>query len=82
MSTLPTEFVVYSDEREELRLSITEFKGKPYVHLRVWGFSTTSKAPGKRYPTRHGMTIRPSQVAALIAALEKVSGLVKSGMGR
>ena len=58
--------VIEKNSRESIVVSETEYKGNKYVDVRVFykdGPEETLK------PTRKGVSIRPEQVAELIAAL-------------
>ena len=58
--------VIEKNSRESIVVSETEYKGNKYVDVRVFykdGPEETLK------PTRKGVSIRPGQVAELIAAL-------------
>ena len=58
--------VIEKNSRESVVVSETEYKGNKYVDVRVFykdGPEETLK------PTRKGVSIRPEQVAELIAAL-------------
>ena len=58
--------VIEKNSRESIVVSETEYKGNKYVDVRVFykdGPEKTLK------PTRKGVSIRPEQVAELVAAL-------------
>ena len=58
--------VIEKNSRESIVVSETEYKGNKYVDVRVFykdGPEETLK------PTRKGVSIRPEQVAELVAAL-------------
>jgi hypothetical protein len=65
-------------EREELRVSLTEWKGERYVALRVW-----RTGRGRWFPDpRRGLTVRiaelPDVLDALAAAADSVTAYLAS----
>ena len=65
MST-PTEFLdIRRSDSERLRITISEFKGRTFIDLRVW-YSTES---GEFKPGRAGVSLRPEQVGEVVQGL-------------
>src|SRR5438067_480849 len=62
----------------ELRVSLDEYQGRPYISLRLWQFHRSS---GAWFPTKKGASIRLSEAASVIDALESAMGLA-GGSGR
>ncbi len=57
-------------KRVELRIAISEFEGKYFIHLREW-----VQIGKKRWiPTKLGCTIRPYELKDAIRALQKAQG--------
>jgi|GEM_PF-6960495 len=82
MSAPAMELTVWGNECEELRLSVVGFKGNTYIHLRVWGRSTSGRYAGKLFPTRRGLTFKPSQLPALLEAMGAASSFVDAELDR
>ncbi len=61
------------DERAELRVSIDEYQGHPYISVRVWTYD--ARVDGW-WPSRKGVSVRLSEAegvaAALTEAIERV----------
>jgi hypothetical protein len=53
---------------EELRISLGEYKGYPFVSLRVW----FKDQAGDFYPTKKGVTLRPDEIGEAIASLRAI----------
>lgn len=51
---------------EQLRLSLSEFKGKLLVDLRVW---YTPRDGGECAPTQKGVSFKPEMIGEMIGAL-------------
>lgn len=65
MST-PTEFLdIRRGDSERLRVTVSEYRGRTLVDLRVW-YSTDS---GEFKPGRAGVSLRPEQVGEVMRAL-------------
>jgi hypothetical protein len=65
MST-PTEFLdIRRSDSERLRVTVSEYRGRTLVDLRVW-YSTNS---GEFKPGRAGVSLRPEQVGEVMQAL-------------
>jgi len=60
--------------REELRVSLDEFKGRPYVSLRVW----ERDASGHWWPTKRGVSVRLSEARDVAEALLEALDLVEA----
>ena len=56
---------------EELRVTLTEYQGKPLLDLRVF---TTYRTTGEVGPTKKGVTIKVELLPDLIAALRQAEG--------
>lgn len=56
-------------DRSEVRLSLSAFRGKKTIDLRLF-FLTTE---GEWLPTKKGVALRPEEVPSLIAELECAS---------
>ena len=67
MSDPRTLLVLPKNSREEIRLSITEFKGATYVDLRTW---YEPREGGERKPSREGVSLRPQALPQLLEALK------------
>jgi hypothetical protein len=58
------------DAGEELRVELAEFKGHPYISLRVWAPGTD----GRFWPVKgKGVSVQLREAAGLIAALERIA---------
>lgn len=63
------------NKREEIRLRLTEWEGKPYVDIRVF----FAKGEGGWAGTRKGICLSAEQLPELVAAIEKSSEAVGGG---
>jgi len=64
---------IQKNARERVRISLMEFRGSPYIDVRVWFV-----APGGEYKaTSKGVTIRPNQVAQLLQGLMLASQMLE-----
>jgi hypothetical protein len=61
------------DGREELRVSLAEFNGHPFVALRVW----QRDASGQWWPTRKGFSIRLSEAREVADTLAEALALTR-----
>lgn len=61
------------DGRDELRITLKTFEGRPYVALRAW----ERGSDGQSYPTKKGVTVRIHEIPDVIAALHQVEGLLE-----
>jgi hypothetical protein len=59
----------------EMRATLTEYEGNPYISLRVW----EANRDGEWWPTRRGCSVRISEAAELAEALADVAGLSPGG---
>ena len=55
-------------ETEQLQISVSEFKGKSYLNLRIF-YTTDEGAPW--IPTKKGVTFSPDQLDILTDAIEE-----------
>lgn len=62
-------------QREELRLSLSTFKGRPFLSLRLW----LQPESGEWIPTRKGCSVRLHEVPAVQEALAKALELAPLG---
>ena len=64
--------VAYIKEDSDTRLKITmsEFRGKLYIHIREYGFDGDT---GKLFPTKKGITLDPKGLDSVICILQQVS---------
>lgn len=60
---------------EELRISLDEYEGHPYVSVRLFARDTRS---GEWFPTRKGCSVRIAECEAVASALRKAVGIVES----
>ena len=60
----------------ELRVSLDEFQGRPFISIRQWFKDRDS---GELFPTKKGTSIRLSEVADVIAALQQAVELAGDG---
>jgi hypothetical protein len=58
----------------ELRVSLAEYQGRPYVSLRVW--EPGAYDPGL-YPTQKGVSVRTSELDHVISALEHAKSILE-----
>src|ERR1700733_10144231 len=58
------------NHREELRISIDRFQGRPFVSIRLWVLY-----PDGRKPTKKGTSVRLSKLREVIAALSEADDL-------
>lgn len=58
----------------ELRVTWSEFKGSPYVGMRLW----TRDAKGLLWPSREGVTVRLSELPRFLEALEAASQMAET----
>jgi Transcriptional Coactivator p15 (PC4) len=59
---------------EELRVSLAEYEGHPYLSLRVWAPGTD----GQLWPVRgKGLAVKLREVAGLAAVLARIAGMLK-----
>ncbi|MEI7474737.1 MAG: transcriptional coactivator p15/PC4 family protein [bacterium] len=58
---------------EELRVAISEFKGKKYLDLRIF-FTTDNGANWS--PTKKGVTVAPDSIEVFLNAVEKAKELL------
>ncbi|TCG03506.1 hypothetical protein BZM27_47950 [Paraburkholderia steynii] len=61
--------------RERLRVTHTNFKGKPYVDLRIWYVD----GAGDYQPSRSGVSIRPDHLSEVVRALTLAGREVPQG---
>ena len=55
---------------EVIRVGLSEFRGRSYVHIRHW---VESDRLGEYIPTKRGVTLQPDQVRELIDALQEIA---------
>lgn len=61
---------------EELRIDLSEFNGRPYVSLRVWG----KDQQGQWWPVKgKGLSVRLHEIEETIFALERARATVEQG---
>ena len=62
-----------------LKVSVGEFKGRPYVYCQIWDKGEADPGPGA--PTPQGLTLRPDTVLELLPLLEgaAAAATVKGG---
>ena len=65
------------NSREEIRLSLSEFKGELRADLRTW---YDPRERGERKPSREGVSLRIEHIPALIEALQE-AGKLAGGNG-
>lgn len=66
--------LVYIRENgSRVKVTLNEFKGKFYLHIRDYGFDGDT---GNLYPTPKGISIDPEEVDSLIDVLQEVSKFV------
>lgn len=58
---------IEKNANEEIRVSLTEFKGHDLIDIRVYA---TPAATGEAVPTRKGLCVKPELLSDLIAALQ------------
>ena len=63
------------NEREVLRVSLSQFKGRPYADIRVWFVDRD----GVVRPGRSGVTLRPEAVPGVLDALQQAMELLDGG---
>lgn len=61
-------FVIPKSETEQIQISAKEYKGFPYVDIRVFFKAET----GEYLPTKKGVTISPKHVPDFIAAIQEI----------
>ncbi|MCX4156141.1 MULTISPECIES: transcriptional coactivator p15/PC4 family protein [Paraburkholderia] len=61
--------------RERLRISHTNYRGKPYIDLRIWFVDEA----GDYQPSRSGVSIRPSHIPEIVRALTLAGREVPKG---
>lgn len=61
---------------EELRISLEEYQGHPYLSVRLW---TKGGGSGEFFPTRKGCSIRISEAEQVSAALLEGHALAVAG---
>jgi len=61
-------------ERAELRVSLDEYQGHPYISVRLWTIATWGD--GGWFPTRKGISIRLGEAEGVAAALAEAVELV------
>jgi len=59
----------FKNDREEVRVSVSKFKGHLLVDIRV--YSPSYREPGKMVPTKKGISIRAEMLPAFLGVLEK-----------
>jgi Transcriptional Coactivator p15 (PC4) len=59
---------------EELRVSLDEFNGHPFVSVRLWVLGSD----GQHWPTKKGLSIRIRELAEVATALMRARDLVFS----
>lgn len=63
--------------QEQVRLSISRYRGRDYADIRVW----VENDAGERIPTKKGLTLDPEVWPQLMAGLRKLEGeLVSRGL--
>ncbi|MEM8971055.1 MAG: transcriptional coactivator p15/PC4 family protein [Pseudomonadota bacterium] len=67
---------VQRGELEELRISIDEFKGFPFINLRIW-----AKGDDGWVPTKKGATIRRRELQEVITALSRAEATLNGEGG-
>lgn len=60
---------IYKSDVAEVRISTTNFKGRPVVDIRVWFIPNGSE---EFVPSRKGITVDLSKVPDLIKLLERI----------
>lgn len=60
---------IEKNAREDVRLGISEYKGKMYLQLRVW---YPDSHTGEMRPSHEGFTLQPSKLPELITALQQL----------
>lgn len=63
------------DKPAVLRWAADMWEGRPYVSARVW----TLGGDGAEYPTKQGITIRESEIDAVIDALTRARDQMRQG---
>lgn len=53
------------NKKEKILVTISEYKGNPYVNLRVW-----AESPRGLIPTKKGITFSPKLLKSIIEALQ------------
>ena len=66
--------IVRKNSREEIRVSIDDFKGHRFCHLRVWYLDGEEMRPGK-----HGLALRLELLPEILSALQKAITRGKGG---
>lgn len=56
-------------EHDELRVQLREYKGAPFVDLRVW----SQGSDGAWHPTRRDVTVRLRELGAVIRTLDAIA---------
>lgn len=57
------------NDREEVRVTLDRYQGKPVIDVRTWADYTAGAVAG-RGPTKKGVSLPAAQIPALIAALQ------------
>jgi Transcriptional Coactivator p15 (PC4) len=63
---------------EEMRVSIDQFEGRPYVSLRVWAIGQD----GNWWPTKKGCSVRTRELSEVAQALMRASDLLNGPPSR
>ncbi len=64
---------IQKNDREELRVSIDEFKGHHLLNVRVW----YDAADGEQRPGKQGIALKLSLLPGLLEALKDVQALAR-----
>lgn len=62
---------------EIVKISIQEFKDKPYIDMRIWVLNNPAE-PGSEVATKKGICLNAELLPQLISALEKAQERVKT----
>jgi len=62
---------VTKNSRESLRVTISEFKGKEYIHLRHW---YEPREGGEKLPGKEGVAFTAEHIPAIVDALQRAAG--------
>lgn len=66
-------------EDAEIRIAVTEYKGRPVLDVRVW-YLPRDKRPGSEwFPTKKGVTFDLEKLPAMAAALAEAEKLMTDG---
>ena len=66
---------IEGDQPAVLRWQLDTYEGRPFVNARIWAIG----ANDKEFPTKHGITIRATELDAVIEGLSKIRERLRGG---